>query len=168
MGTLARLLAYYEGSPPPRHPGGPGLPAPEPRFKCSECVEEMHNLGFLIKAVGRDIRDYLSLNFCPVYVDNEDFCVEYLARYYVGMLDAIIHHYFMDGANHICQTMGVCEAMARRYTCEECVEGLDWVEAYMEDPVMVAEYTIYLEQNWCLDEWEGCKEGVVAYFPGMH
>ena len=79
----------------------------------------------------------------------------------------------MDGAVHVCQTMGVCDAMARRfstinhtssrisnlqsdqlytprYTCEECVEGLDWVQMYMEDPIMIAEFTIYLEQNYCI------------------
>ena len=77
----------------------------------------------------------------------QEFCVEKLARYYIGMLvrmmwieivatlfgqeisglisqdaigqqisslisqDAIVHHYFMDGAVHVCQTMGVCDAM---------------------------------------------------------
>merc|ERR1712088_238202 len=79
-----------------------------------------------------------------------------------------VHHYFMDGAVHVCQTMGICDAMARRYTCEECAEGLNWVQMYMEDPIMIAEFTIYLEQNYCIDEWEHCKEGVVEYFPPMH
>merc|ERR1712110_731264 len=97
------------------------LAAPETRFLCSECVDEMHNLGFIV------------------------------------------------GAVHVCQTMGVCDAMrSGRYTCEECVEGLEWVEAYIEDPVMIAEYVIYLEQNFCQDGWEGCKEHVVQDFPTMH
>ena len=26
---------------------------------------------------------------------------------------------------------------------------MEWVEAYIEDPVMIAEYVIYLEQNFC-------------------
>ena len=75
----------------------------------------------------------------------------------------------MDGAVHVCQTMGVCDAMARRfktslristtiflsrYTCEECVEGLNWVQMYMEDPIMIAEFTIYLEQNYCIGDKE--------------
>ena len=42
-----------------------------------------------------------------------------------------------------------------RYTCEECVQGLEWVEAYIEDPIMIAEYVVYLEQNYCLGENEG-------------
>merc|ERR1712233_247091 len=62
--------------------------------------------------------------------------------------------------------MGICEA--KRYTCEECVEGLDWVKAYMMDPIMISEYVIYLEQNFCLDEWENCKENVFKHFPSMH
>ena len=41
-----------------------------------------------------------------------------------------------------------------RYTCEECVEGLNWVQMYMEDPIMIAEFTIYLEQNYCIGDWK--------------
>ena len=81
----------------------------------------------------------------------------------------------MDGAVHVCQTMGVCDAFRSgrylvvvvvlsfsidffkrkvlidilRYTCEECVQGLEWVENYIEDPIMIAEYVVYLEQNFC-------------------
>ena len=36
-----------------------------------------------------------------------------------------------------------------RYTCAECVEGLEMVGAYMRDPLWVAEYTLYLEQEFC-------------------
>merc|ERR1712114_164572 len=108
------------------------LAAPETRFLCSECVDEMHNLGFLVKMGARDIRDYLAANYCPtVESSQQDFCVEKLARYYIGMLDAIVHHYFMD-------------------------------------PVMIAEYVIYLEQNFCQDGWEGCKEHAIQDFPAMH
>ena len=28
----------------------------------------------------------------------------------------------------------------------------------MLNPIMVAEYVIYLEQNYCLNEWQNCKE----------
>ena len=109
-----------------------------------------------------------------------------------------MNHYFVDGAVHVCQTGGACEAAKEwvgvlwlvimgvfRYTCEECVQGLEWVEAYIEDPIMVAEYTVYLEQNFCLgwltaqseidnepyqmlDDWEDCKELVVEHFAAMH
>merc|ERR1719420_28047 len=148
------------------------LAAPETRFLCSECVDEMHNLGFLVKMGARDIRDYLAANYCPtVESSQQDFCVEKLARYYIGMLDAIVHHYFMDGAVHVCQTMGVCDAMrSGRYTCEECVEGLEWVEAYIEDPIMIAEYVVYLEQNYCLSggDHDQCKKLVVEHFANMH
>lgn len=141
------------------------LGAPEPRFKCSECVDEMHKLAWIVKMGADDIKAYLQANYCPT-VEEEDLCVENLAEYYNWMLFSIVEHYFVNGAVHVCQTMGVCDA--RRYTCEECVEGLDWVKAYMMDPIMVAEYVIYLEQNFCLDEWSGCKEGVKEYFPSMH
>ena len=44
-----------------------------------------------------------------------------------------------------------------RYICEECVQGLEWVEMYMEDPIMVAEFTIYLEQNYCIGDQSGIE-----------
>eukprot|EP00091_Calanus_sinicus_P003068 TRINITY_DN1321_c0_g1_i1.p1 TRINITY_DN1321_c0_g1~~TRINITY_DN1321_c0_g1_i1.p1 ORF type:complete len:214 (-),score=92.24 TRINITY_DN1321_c0_g1_i1:77-670(-) len=141
------------------------LGAPDTRFSCAECVDEMHKLGWLIKLGAEDIQSYLLANYCPT-VEEQEFCQEHLAQYYVGMLFSIVNHYFVDGAVHVCQTMGVCDA--RRYTCEECVEGLEWVKAFMLDPIMVAEYTIYLEQNFCLSDWENCKEGVKEYFPAMH
>merc|ERR1711910_195958 len=47
------------------------LAAPETRFLCSECVDEMHNLGFLVKAGARDIRDYLAANYCPTVEANQ-------------------------------------------------------------------------------------------------
>merc|ERR1712168_1241542 len=117
------------------------------------------NTHILIKAGAPAIHDYLVANYCPTLNENEqDMCVDDLSRYYIGMLHVIVENFFEDNAVHVCQVAGNCEAMQRRYTCEECIEGLEWVEAYMEDPIMVAEYTIYLEQNFCLDEWEGCKE----------
>merc|ERR1711863_50922 len=61
--------------------------APDTRFLCSECVDEMHNLGFLVRAGAHDIRDYLAANYCPTVEEGQqDFCVEKLARYYIGML----------------------------------------------------------------------------------
>ena len=36
-----------------------------------------------------------------------------------------------------------------RYTCQECIEGLEWVGGYMSDPLWVAEYTLYLEEYFC-------------------
>ena len=64
------------------------------------------------------------------------------------MLFEIINHFFVDGAQHICLAWGVCHPRAdlSYITCEECVEGMEWVQAYMTDPLWVAEYTLYLEQ----------------------
>merc|ERR1719460_2952241 len=142
------------------------LAAPDPRFSCSECVEEMRGLGMLVKFAAKDIHDYLADNFCPT-LDHEEECRSKLSRYYIGMLFAIVEHYFMDGAEHICQTGGACDA-AKEYTCDECIQGLEWVEAYIEDPIMIAEYVIYLEQNYCLSghhhDQDKCKRLVVEHF----
>merc|ERR1740129_2423025 len=139
--------------------------APDPRFTCSECVDEMHKLGYLVKEGAKDINAYLTANYCPTLEDQE-MCEENLGRYYVGMLFTLVNHFFVDGAVHICQTMGVCDA--RRYTCEECVEGLEWVEMYLEDPIMVAEYVVYLQQNFCTSDMYHCHENVETHFPAMH
>ena len=55
-----------------------------------------------------------------------------------------------------------------RYTCEECVEGLEMVEAYMNDPLWVAEYTLYLQQNFCYNGGRNCEQIVATHFPVMH
>ena len=55
-----------------------------------------------------------------------------------------------------------------RFTCEECVEGMSWVEAYMKDPLWVAEYTLYLEQNYGIGEKPNCIDLVYTHFPPMH
>ena len=75
-----------------------------------------------------------------------------------------------------------------RFTCDECVEGMEFVEAYMRDPLWVAEYTLYLEQNFCVHDqvskhqttiqaclikyhFQGdmkCVDMVKTHFPPMH
>merc|ERR1712109_107703 len=144
--------------------------APEARFTCEECVREMHGLAAMVKMGAIPIHDYLRDNYCPTLDSTaaQHFCEDSLFKYYVGMLFAVVEHYFVDGGLHVCQTAGTCQA--REYTCEECVQGLQWVEAYLEDPIMVAEFRIYLEQNFCLSggEWEDCKQLVEEHFTAMH
>merc|ERR1712215_108529 len=140
------------------------MAAPNLRMTCNECVEEMHHLGRHMHEGAPFIAEYLKDNFCPTVQDVEE-CEEHLVRYYVHQLGAIVQHFFVDGALHVCQTAGTCDVV-REYTCEECVEGLQWVEAYMEDPIMIAEFTLYLEQNMCMDD--GCKQEVAKYFAPMH
>ena len=33
---------------------------------------------------------------------------------------------------------------------------------------MIAEFRIYLEQNFCLSDWDDCKVLVEEHFTGMH
>ena len=42
------------------------------------------------------------------------------------------------------------------------------MESYLEDAVMVAEFTVYLEQNFCIPEWTHCKEWTKRDFPRLH
>merc|ERR1712211_112006 len=80
------------------------MAAPESRFLCSECVDEMHKLGHMVKMGAVYIHDYIRDTYCPTHGDHQHFCRESLSRYYVGMLYAIVEHYFVDGALHVCQT----------------------------------------------------------------
>merc|ERR1711935_311157 len=135
------------------------------RFSCKECVHEMHDLGYLIHIAAPDIKQYLADNYCPT-LDDAPNCEEDLTRGYLIMLAHVVEHFFIDGALHVCQTGGLCDVYAREYTCDECVAGLQWVEMYMEDPLQVAEYILYLMQNYCLDNI--CQDLVAKHFPPMH
>ena len=121
-------------------------------------------------------------------------CQRDLAGSYVEMLYMISHHYFNDGAIHVCEAAGICDVRSMllgdikeprpsvsflsftkihydsyfRYTCRECVEGLELVGAYIKDPLWVAEYTVYLELNFCVNRPEPCVELVKRHFPPMH
>merc|ERR1711915_1012710 len=151
---------------------------PDLRMTCEECVYEMEKLGYLIKGEAHDISAYLQEFYCPSVADIDmDRCKEDLAGSYVAMLEMVINHFFVDGAIHICMAWGVCMPKyaaelvgkePRPYTCEECVEGLEWVQGYMEDPLWVAEYTLYLEQNFCVGRPDVCVEFVAQHFPPMH
>merc|ERR1711909_69700 len=142
--------------------------APEARFSCEECVREMHGLAAMVKMGAISIHDYLRDNYCPTLESTADqhFCEDSLSKYYIGMLFGVVEHYFVDGALHVCQTAGTCSA--REYTCDECIQGLEWVEMYLEDPIMIAEFRIYLEQNFCLSDWDDCKQLVEEHFTPMH
>jgi hypothetical protein len=118
----------------------------------------------MVKYVAHDIHDYLVANYCPTTGDPS--CPDTLAWYYFGMLHAVVQHFIVDGAVHICQTMSLCDA--KKYTCEECIEGLEYVERYLEDDIMINEMVVYLEHSFCLSEWENCKQDVAEHFPAMH
>merc|ERR1711976_999101 len=147
---------------------------PSTRINCQECVDEMHHLGGLIRQGAPLIENFLKGNYCPTLDGHVEQCQEDLAHNYVGMLFMIIQHYFVDGAVHICQAWGVCDVETmienepRRYTCAECVEGLEWVQGYMEDPLWIAEYTLYLEQNFCVNKPQMCPDVIKRHFPPMH
>ena len=42
------------------------------------------------------------------------------------------------------------------------------VGAYMTDPLWIAEYTLYLEQNFCVGHPDRCIQAVKTHFPPMH
>merc|ERR1711910_19873 len=137
-------------------------------LNCAECVNEMHGLSFMIKQGAPEIMAYLTANYCPGLTGHEEQCENDLTRNYVQML-------FVDGAQHICEAWNFCpvpqDAVVPEphpYTCEECVEGLEVVGAYMTDPLWIAEYTLYLERNFCVGHPDRCVQAVKTHFPPMH
>merc|ERR1712223_802217 len=147
-------------------------PETQAAISCQECIDEMHKLAYIIKGSAADIEEYLKGAYCPTLAaEEQDFCVEHLANNYVAMLFMIINHFFVDGAQHICLAWGVCHPRQDMsyITCEECIEGMEWVQAYMTDPLWVAEYTLYLEQNFCIGHnHQRCVQLVQTHFPPMH
>merc|ERR1711974_442534 len=94
-------------------------------LNCQECVREMHSLGFLVKQAAPDIMTYLTAN-------------------YVQALFMVVQHFFVDGAQHICEAWNFCPVPQDNiipephpFTCDECVEGLEVVGAYMTDPLWI-------------------------------
>merc|ERR1719507_1661708 len=73
----------------------------------------------------------------------------------------------VDGAEHLCMSLGACQP-TREYTCEECIEGMEWIEAYFEDPIFQVEALLWLELNWCDDEKPMCIPTLQEHFVPMH
>ena len=79
-------------------------------LNCQECVNEMHGLSFLIKQGAPDIMTYLTANYCPTLdgQPNQDMCESDLTKNYVQMLFMVVQHFFVDGAQHICEAWNFC------------------------------------------------------------
>merc|ERR1712227_1025897 len=137
-------------------------------LNCQECVNEMHGLSFLIKQGAPDIMTYLTANYCPTLdgQPNQDMCESDLTKNYVQMLFMVAQHFFE--AWNFCPVPQDVVPEPHPYTCEECVEGLEVVGAYMTDPLWIAEYTLYLEQNFCVGHPDRCVQAVKTHFPPMH
>jgi len=150
------------------------------KMECGECVAEMQGLGDLIQRGGETIEEFLITNYCPTVSPDPDShvqCETDLAGNYVNLLEVVVTHFFVEEAEHVCQTMGVCPVRPTEeqletieYTCQECIEGLEWVGAYMRDPLWIAEYTLYLEEDFCskTGDSQRCIELVKEHFPPMH
>merc|ERR1712038_1166910 len=67
-------------------------------FSCSECVAEMHKLGWMVKQGAVPIHDYVAANYCPTLGEDQD-----PDNIEEGMLFALVEHYFVNGAVHVCQ-----------------------------------------------------------------
>ena len=57
---------------------------------------------------------------------------------------------------------------SHRFTCDECISGMEWVETYLKDPVFQAEALLFLEESWCTDEHPLCVPTVQKHFIPMH
>ena len=56
-------------------------------------------------------QDFLIENYCPTVApdpDNHIQCERDLAGNYVPLLEMVVDHFFVEGAEHICKAWGVC------------------------------------------------------------
>merc|ERR1711868_102000 len=123
--------------------------APEARFSCEECVREMHGLAAMVKMGAIPIHDYIRDNYCPTLDSTaaQHFCEDSLSKYYVGMLFAVVEHWFVDGALHVCQTAGTCDA--REYTCDDCKQ---LVEEHFTGMHTMAMEKFFIPTEICMQE----------------
>merc|ERR1719266_2086468 len=93
-------------------------------------------------------------------------CPENLAGHYPDMVNAVVDRFIAgeQGAFHMCQSMGACRPVPKIFTCDECIEGMEWIEAYMEDPIFQAEAALFLEQHWCTPERPQCIPAIQHHF----
>merc|ERR1712066_812999 len=112
---------------------------------------------------------YLAENYCPTLGEHAQDCPENLAGHYPDMVNAVVDRFIAgeQGALHMCQSMGACRPV-KIFTCEECIEGMEWIEAYMEDPIFQAEAALFLEQHWCSPERPQCIPAIQHHFIPMH
>ena len=146
-----------------------GVPS-QPSISCSECTSEMESLGQLVRQGAHTIQQFLISEYCPGLASSQH-CEDLLVKNYVPMLELVVDHFFVEGAEHICSAWGVCGGKegARAYTCSECMEGLEWVGGYLTDPMWVAEYSLYLQDNFCPGQSHPsqCVDLVRLHFPPM-
>ena len=57
------------------------------------------------------LQGFLKENYCPTLdgEENVQMCMKNLTEFYVEMLWMIVEHFFVDGAQHICQAWGFCD-----------------------------------------------------------
>ena len=83
---------------------------PQTRFSCQECIDEMHHLGGLVRQGAPAMMGFLKEEYCPTLEGHEEQCQQDLVKGYVQMLNMVVQHYFVDGAQHICSAWNVCHA----------------------------------------------------------
>ena len=105
-------------------------------MECQECLNEMEGLGQLIKMGAGAIevlkfmdyciwpiivfvKDFLIENYCPTVTPDPNGqiqCERDLAGNYVTLLEMIVEHFFVEGAEHICKAWGVCPVAENKLT----------------------------------------------------
>jgi hypothetical protein len=157
--VIAVLLAVLAGS--------------EARLSCEECTMEMHKLGGFVKAYAPTITQFLKDNYCPEI--NSPDCGNHLDEHYPKILFAVVDHFFVDRAVHMCQLMHACPYknlpalfVEDAFTCDDCTRGLEYIRGYMLDQYVIDEMVVYLEHNFCTPQMEGCPRDVARHFPAMH
>ena len=64
----------------------------------------LHRSSALLRRLPLQVFNVIDISSFLLYFNDRT------SRYYVGMLFAVVEHWFVDGALHVCQTAGTCDA----------------------------------------------------------
>ena len=80
----------------------------------AEAIEVQENNHKTISNIFLYFQEFLKVEYCGM-MDEEHFeqCQQDLAGSYVEMLYMISHHYFNDGAIHVCEAAGICDVRSQ-------------------------------------------------------
>merc|ERR1711997_1244915 len=130
-------------------------------FTCEECVYELRVFSRTVFESNDDIAAYVRDHWCPAVLPNDPTCQNHIETEYPKMLDDVVLHFFLD----------VSHKRPREYTCQECIQGMEYIEKVMKDPLFVDQMVYRLKTNYCFinaADYNQCVSDVTAYFPSMH
>ena len=135
---------------------------------CEECQEAYRKLvtRLLTEESLQEQMDILKSGGCAVLEDPE--ACNSLVETWWGTMAAILYPNLMDPLNLCTLSMACMEEVARDWTCEDCVGGLEFASGYFEsEEIIEAAIEILSGDSFCgaPGATEDCPEQMAAWLP---